>query len=221
LAAEPISPLSQRDSELVHRVRAGERQLFHELVRPYERAIFITAYGILRDHADAEEASQETILKAILHLDELADPDKFKGWLLQIAINEARLKRRARHAALFEPLDGTGNSNPEEGFKPRDFADWRELPSDNAERNEIRQHIARALHALPDIYRETIILRDVQQLSAADAAAILGITIPAVKVRLHRARLMMRESLAPVFGKPKTSFWERLKGTNPWSAAKR
>jgi RNA polymerase sigma-70 factor (ECF subfamily) len=221
LAAEPIPSLPQRDSELVRRVRAGERQLFHELVRPYERAVFVTAYGILRDHGDAEEAAQETMLKAILHLDQLVEPDKFKSWLLQIALNEARLKRRAEHANLFEPLDGNGNSNPEDGFKPRDFADWRELPSDIAERKEIREHIERALHALPDIYRETLILRDVQQLSAADAAAILGITIPAVKVRLHRARLMMRESLTPVFGKPKASFWERLKGTNPWSAAKR
>ena len=213
--------MPQRDFELIRRVCAGERQLFHELVRPYERAVFVTAYGILRDHADAEEAAQETMLKAIQHLDQLAEPDKFKSWLLQIALNEARLKRRAKHAVLFESLDGSRNFNPEESFKPRDFADWRELPSDIAEREEIREHIARALDALPDLYRETLILRDVQQLSAADAAEILGITIPAIKVRLHRARLMMREPLTPLFGKPKTSFWERLKGTNPWSAAKR
>ncbi|HVH85474.1 MAG TPA: sigma-70 family RNA polymerase sigma factor [Terriglobales bacterium] len=221
MAAESIPPLARRDSELVLRVRAGERQLFHELVRPYERAVFIATYGILRDHADAEEAAQETMLKALMHLDQLADPEKFKGWLLQIAVNEARLKRRGKHASLFEPLDGNANPNAEEAFMPRDFADWRELPSDAAERREIGEHIARALHSLPDIYRETFVLRDVEQLSATECAAILGIGVPAVKVRLHRARLMMRESLTPVFGKPKTPFWERLKGKNPWSAAKR
>ena len=103
---------------------------------------------------------------------------------------------------------------------PRDFADWRELPSDVAEREEIRVHIARALYALPDIYREAFILRDVERLSAADAAAALGISVAAMKVRLHRARLMMRESLTPHFASPKVSFWERLKGKNPWLPAK-
>ncbi len=199
MSPESILPPAQRDPDLVSRVRAGERQLFHELVRPYERAVYITAYGVLRDHADAEEAAQETMLKALLHLDQLTSPEKFKGWLLQIAVNEARLKRRSKHAALFEPLDGKGDIGAEEPFMPRDFADWRELPSDIAERNEIRTHIARALQALPDIYREAFVLRDVQQINAADAAALLCISVPAMKVRLHRARLMMREQLAPVF----------------------
>jgi RNA polymerase sigma-70 factor (ECF subfamily) len=198
LAAETIPPTPQRDPELVRRVRGGERHVFHELVRPYERAVYITTYGILRNHADAEETAQETMLKALLHLDQLAAPEKFKGWLLQIAVNEARLKRRSKHENLFEPLEGNANPSAEERFMPRDFADWRELPSDVAERKELREHIARALHSLPEIYRETFILRDVQQLSAADCAAVLGITVPAVKVRLHRARLMMREELAPV-----------------------
>ena len=217
MAAESIPPLSQRDPELVRRVRAGERQLFHELVRPYERAVFITVYGILRDHADAEEAAQEAMLKALMHLDQLAAPEKFKGWLLQIAVNEARLKRRGKHANLFEPLDGNAaNPMAEEPFMPRDFADWRELPSDIAEQKEIRKHIARALHSLPDIYRETFILRDVEQLSAADAAAVLGITVPAVKVRLHRARLMMREQLAPVLRRGWLDRLLSLKGKKPW-----
>jgi RNA polymerase sigma-70 factor (ECF subfamily) len=216
LGAESIPPYSQRDSELVQRVRGGERQLFHELVRPYERAVFITTYGILRDHADAEEAAQETMLKALMHLNQLADPEKFKGWLLQIAVNEARLKRRGKHANLFEPLDENPNPSTEEPFMPRDFADWRELPSDIAERKEIRQHISRAVHSLPEIYRETFILRDVEQLSAAECAAILGITIPAVKVRLHRARLMMREQLAPVLRRGWLDRMLSFKAKNKW-----
>lgn len=216
MGAESIPPYSQRDSELVQRVRGGERQLFHELVRPYERAVFITTYGILRDHADAEEAVQETMLKALMHLNQLADPEKFKGWLLQIAVNEARLKRRGKHANLFEPLDGNSDRDSEEAFMPRDFADWRELPSDIAERKEMRHHIASALHSLPEIYRETFILRDVEHLSAAECAASLGITIPAVKVRLHRARLMMREQLAPVLRRGWLDRMFSFKGKNKW-----
>lgn len=209
---ESISPPSQRELELLRRVRAGERQLFHELVRPYERAVFITAYGILHDHADAEEAAQDTMLKALIHLDQLAAPDKFKSWLLQIAVNEARLKRRSKHVNLFEPLDGTQSSSGEP-FMPRDFTDWRELPSDIAERKEIKEQITRALHMLPDMYREIFILRDVEQLSAADAAAVLRITVPAAKVRLHRARLMMREQLAPTLRRGWLGRLLSLKGT--------
>ena len=216
MSVKSIPLPGQRDPELVQRVRAGERQLFHELVRPYERAVYITTYGVLRDHADAEEAAQETMLKALLHLDQLTAPEKFKGWLLQIAVNEARLKRRGKHAALFESLDGNSDGTPEEEFMPRDFADWRELPSDIAERNEIRTHIARALQALPDIYRETFVLRDVEQISAAEAAVILGISVPAIKVRLHRARLMMREQLAPVFRRGWLDRIFSFKGKKPW-----
>jgi RNA polymerase sigma-70 factor (ECF subfamily) len=135
--------------------------------------------------------------------------------LLQIALNEARLKRRSKHANLFEPLDGTQSSS-EEPFMPRDFTDWRELPSDIAEQKEIREQIARALHVLPDIYREIFILRDVEQLSAADAAAVLRITVPAVKVRLHRARLMMREQLAPALRRGWLDRLLSLKGKKSW-----
>jgi len=212
---ESIPSPSQCESELLRRVLAGERRLFHELVRPYERAVFTTAYGILRDYADAEEVAQDTILKALMRLDQLTAPEKFKAWLLRIAVNEARLKWRNKHAHLFEPLD-KAQSSSREPFTPRDFADWRELPSDIAERKELRDQIARALDALPDIYRETFILRDVEQLSAADTAAALEITVAAVKVRLHRARLMMREQLASVLRRGWLDRVLSFKGKRPW-----
>jgi RNA polymerase sigma-70 factor, ECF subfamily len=206
----------ERDLGIVRRIRAGERQLFHELVRPYERAVYITAYGVLRDHADAEEAAQDTMLKALLHLDQLAAPEKFKGWLLQIAVNEARLKRRKQHADKFEPLDNTPEREGEELFMPRDFADWRDLPSDALERKETREQIARALESLPGIYRETFVLRDVEQLSAVEAAAILGVTVDTLKVRLHRARMMMRERLAPAFRRGWVDRMLPFRGKKPW-----
>jgi RNA polymerase sigma-70 factor (ECF subfamily) len=207
------------EPELINRILCGERQLFHELVRPYERAVYVTAYAVLRSRADAEEAAQETMLKALTHLSQLSDRAKFKPWLLHIALNEARLKRRHEHASLFEPIDN-GSGDDEGMFMPRDFADWREIPSETLERKEIRMAINAALQKLAPIYRETFVLRDIEQLSTGQCAEALGISEQAVKVRLHRARLRIREELAPMF---RRNWFERLlsfKGKRPWLAAK-
>jgi RNA polymerase sigma factor (sigma-70 family) len=106
-------------------------------------------------------------------------------------------------------------------FRPRQFADWRDLPSDIVEQAEVRNAIWKALGELPDIYRVVFVLRDVQHLDVEETAQVLGIGKSAVKTRLHRAQLMMRESLTPMFAKPKGSIWDRWKGMNPWLAAKR
>ncbi len=199
---------------MIDRVLAGKRECFHDLVRPYERAIYVTAFAVLRNQADAEEAAQEAVLKAMTHLHQLTDPAKFKGWLLQIAANEARLKRRSRRDALYESIDV--EEGPDGDFMPRDFADWREIPSETLERKEVRQAVATALAKLPEIYRQIFILRDVEELSISECREILGISEEAVKVRLHRARLRIREELAPVF----TANWFRrtfsFKGKKPW-----
>ena len=136
--------------------------------------------------------------------------------------NEAKMYRRKRRQHLYESIDAS-NSEPaeEKPFRPRQFADWRELPSDLLEQKEVREAIWKALAELPDIYREVFVLRDVQYLDVAETAQVLEIGESAVKTRLHRARLMMRESLTPMFAKPKGSIWERWKGMNPWLAAKR
>jgi RNA polymerase sigma-70 factor (ECF subfamily) len=203
------------EEELIARVLKGERKCFHELVRPYERAIYITAYAVLRNQADAEDAAQETMLKVLTRLDQLSSVDKFKGWILQIALNEARSKRRQRHERLFEPLERE-DEHDEEPFMPNNFADWRELPSESAERAEVREKIWKALQEIPDIYREAFLMRDVQHLTAAEAASALGISVVAVKVRLHRARLLMREKLSPVFRRRWFDRLTLLKGKNPW-----
>lgn len=203
------------EPELISRILRGERQLFHELVRPYERAVYISAYAVLRKHEDAEEVSQETMLKALVHLHQLTEHAKFKSWLLQIALNEARLKRRREHASMFESMEDNGRE--EEGmFMPRDFADWRDIPSETLERREIHAAVAHALHKLPDIYREIFVLRDVEELSVAQCSDILGISEQVVKVRLHRARLRIREELAPVFRRNWFSRVLSFKGTRPW-----
>jgi RNA polymerase sigma-70 factor (ECF subfamily) len=207
---------------LIQRVLAGERELFHELIRPYERGAFILAYSILRNREDAEGAVQQAMLNIFSRLTQLDDVSRFKQWAMRVVENEAKMYRRKRRQHLYESIDAS-NSEPaeEKPFRPRQFADWRELPSDLVEQKEVREAIWRALAELPDIYREVFVLRDVQHLDVAGTAQVLEIGESAVKTRLHRARLMMRESLTPMFAKPKGSIWERWKGMNPWLAAKR
>lgn len=203
-----------RDRALIERILRGERKLFHDLVHPYERGLYLAANAVLRNHADAEDAVQEAMLKAFTHLSQLASPEKFKSWLFRIAVNEARLKRRNSHGHLFEPLEAEDSKETE--FMPRNFADWRENPVETMERTEIREAVSRALESLPEIYREIFVLRDVQELTGAECAEILGVSAEVVKVRLHRARLTIREKLAPTF---KLRWYERVfpgKGRKPW-----
>jgi RNA polymerase sigma-70 factor (ECF subfamily) len=202
------------EARLIDRILRGERRLFHDLLRPYERAVYLTAFAVLRNEADAEDAAQETMLKAFTQLKQLSSAGKFKPWLLQIAMNEARLKRRSRRDHLYEPLDS--DQEFENDFMPRDFADWREIPPETVERKEIRQAVSRALEELPPIYREIFVLRDVQQLSVNDCMQMLEVSEEVVKVRLHRARLMMREKLAPAFRHGFLAQWLSLRGKNPW-----
>lgn len=203
------------EPEIIDRILRGERQLFHDLVRPYERAVYVTAYAILRHREDAEEAAQETILKALTHLNQLTNRGKFKPWLLHIALNEARLKRRDDHGGLFESIEDD-ETDGQGMFMPRDYADWRELPSEALERKEVRAAIRDALQKLPAIYREVFVLRDVEELSTGQCAQALSISEQAVKVRLHRARLRMREDLAPVFKKNWLERFVSFKGKKPW-----
>ena len=212
-----VEPHIARDEPaLIERIRQGERALFHELIRPYERGVYLAAYSILRNEADAEEVAQESILKAFMHLGQLREEEKFKSWLLLIVVNEARMRRRKDRRHLYESVDDPGTESEEGEFMPRQFADWREIPSESLERAEVRTAVNRALASLPGIYREVFVLRDVEHLTVTETAQALDISVAAVKTRLHRARLQMREQLAPVFGR---SWLDRLawwRGKKPW-----
>ena len=212
----------QTEPLLIQRVLAGEKDHFHDLIRPYERGAFLLAYSILRNHEDAEETVQQGMLKIFSHLAELAERDKFKQWAMRVVENEAKMYRRKRRQHLYESIDqNSAETGEEKPFRPKQFADWRDLPSEAVEQKEVREAVEKALGELPEIYREVFVLRDMQHLDVVETAEALGIGQSAVKTRLHRARLMLRESLTPVFAKPKVSVWERWKGMNPWSAAKR
>ncbi|HVC89402.1 MAG TPA: sigma-70 family RNA polymerase sigma factor [Acidobacteriaceae bacterium] len=218
---DPAPMEKSREPFLIHRIRNGERSHFHELIRPYERRAFLIAYSVLRNQDDAEDVVQQAMLKIFLHLEQLAETDKFAQWAMRIVENEARMCKRKRRQHLYQSVDeDPAEDDGTKQFRPRQFADWRDLPNEILEQGEIRAAIMEALASLPEIYREIFVLRDMERLNIAEAAEILGISVPMVKTRLHRARLMMREALSPIFAKPKVSIWERWKGVNPWFAAK-
>jgi RNA polymerase sigma-70 factor (ECF subfamily) len=194
---EALSPsLKTRESELVQQARAGCKEAFYRLVQPCERALFATAMGILKNEADAEEAAQEAVLMAFTNIHRFRAECKFSTWMIQICINEARLKIRKARKHLYKSIDEPENGEDGDYF-PRDFADWREIPSEALQRKELREALERALASLPQKYREVLILRDVQHLTIEETAQVLGIGKGNVKTRLLRARLQMRDALAP------------------------
>ncbi|HLW87315.1 MAG TPA: sigma-70 family RNA polymerase sigma factor [Terriglobales bacterium] len=202
------------EESLIRRIREGEHELFYELIRPYERRVYAAALAILRNEADAEDAAQEAMLKAFKHIRQFRFESRFSTWLIQIAVNEARMRRRKQQAVVMEPMV---DQRDEEGqYTPRDFADWREIPSEALERAEVRQNLAKALNSLGQKYREVFILRDMQQLSIEDTAKALGISVPSVKTRLLRARLMLRDLLAPGLGGSWSKALSFAKGNKPW-----
>jgi RNA polymerase sigma-70 factor, ECF subfamily len=218
--AAPVGPLenpAQQDYEqrLIERIRDGEHEPFYELVRPYERRLYTAAFLILRNEADAEDCVQEAVLKAFKHIGQFRAEAKFSTWLIQITLNDARMRRRKQRTSLMEPIDKAGGDE-EEAYTPRDFADWREIPSETLERQEVREKLAEALDSLGQIYREVFVLRDMEQLSIEETAKALGISTASVKTRLLRARLMLRDLLAPGLGGEWSSGIQFAKGAKPW-----
>ncbi|MGA1999646.1 MAG: sigma-70 family RNA polymerase sigma factor [Terriglobales bacterium] len=183
---------------LIERILAGDSEAFYDLVRPHERALYVTAYSILQDPSEAEDVAQETVLKAFRNLHQFRGDARFGTWLVTIAINESRMRLRSRQRVRLESLDSAVPDDPD--YVPIQLRDWREIPSQTLERRELREALTRALAALNDKYREVLVLRDVQLLSVAETAEILGITPGNVKVRLLRARLQMRDRLVTELG---------------------
>lgn len=188
-AARRTAPLE--DGEVVRRVRAGETALFEVLMRRHDRRVYRTVRSILRDEGEAEDAMQQAWLQAYLHLGEFEGTAAFSTWLVRIAANEAlqRLRRRTRLAPV---ADGEG----EETMDGRS-----EDPEERAAAREAVRLLERAVDRLPDHYRTVFVLRDVEGLSTTETAAALDIGEEAAKVRLHRARAMLRSALADVVGR--------------------
>ena len=183
-----------KEMDWIARILRGERDLFHELIRPYERTVFLTAVSVLRDSTEAEDAAQEAMIKAYRALGSFRGDAKFSTWLTAITLNEARSRLRKSARVRVESLDDTGQ---EEDFTPFLVADWREIPSETLEREELAQQIQNAIEGLPPSYREVFLLRDKEEMSIDEIAQALDVTANLVKVRLFRARMMLQKKLAP------------------------
>ena len=207
--------LGVSEAELIRRVCHGDKEAFYGLVRPYERAVYVAAVSILNNPADAEEVAQEAVLKAFTHLAEFRAEAKFSTWLVQITINEARSRLRKDRRHLYESIDEE-RTDEEGDYSPKDFADWREIPSETLKRDELRNALQRALASLPLKYREVLVLRDIQNLSIEETADILDISQGNVKTRLLRARLQMRDALAPGIDGSWSTGKAEYKKVRPW-----
>jgi len=186
----------EREKELIARIIAGETELFHELIRPYERMVYLSILTMLRNDQEAEDAAQEVMINAFRHLKSFRGDARFSTWLVTIAMNEARQRLRKAKAAQLESLDQEKEER-EGDFTPAVLTDWREIPSEALEKKEMRQKLREAVEQLPPIYREVLVLRDLEELNQEETASALGISISLVKVRLHRARMMLQKMLVP------------------------
>jgi RNA polymerase sigma-70 factor (ECF subfamily) len=183
------------EAQLIASIISGEAHLFHELIRPYERKVYVMALSFLKNEADAEDAAQEAFLRAYRNLASFRSEAKFGTWLISITLNEARGRLRKAKAVVLQALDEEPDA--ERHVSPALLRDWREIPSEALERQEIRSQLQAVVGQLPPKYREIFLLRDVEELSIAEAAEVLQITESSVKVRLHRARIMLQKVLAP------------------------
>lgn len=193
----PISEASfpaDPDAAFVSRVQSGDREAFEELVRRHTRRIFGTVAGIVGDLDDARDATQDVFLKAFEHIDRFEGKSKFSTWLTSIAVNTATelLRRRKPSESLDDVEEG-------ENFRPRMVQNWAENPEQLLSASQRKELVREAVLRLPQKYRVAVLLRDISQISTEEAAAALGLSVPALKARVLRGRLMLRESLAPHF----------------------
>jgi RNA polymerase sigma-70 factor (ECF subfamily) len=192
----PSSIVRDDEASLVASAKAGDAHAFEELVNRYERKIFRLTKHITQNDADAEDAMQDAFLKAFRHLSEFEGGSRFYTWLVRIAVNESLMrlrKRRPKHFSLDEPV------KTEEENIPRQLEDWGPTPEQRYEKKEMGSILSKVIEQLEPIYRTVFVLRDVEDISTEDTAQMLGITISAVKSRLLRARLKLREMLHPYF----------------------
>jgi RNA polymerase sigma-70 factor (ECF subfamily) len=187
----PIRP----EAEIIASILAGETQLYHELIRPYERSVYMMALSYMKNEADAEDVAQEAFVKAFRSLSTFRGDAKFSTWLISITLNEARNRLRRQSVVRMQSLDEPPD---EDGvISPALLRDWREIPSEAMEREEVRMFIKQAVESLPEIYQQVFLLRDVEELDVNETAQTLSISISNVKVRLHRARMMLQKELTP------------------------
>jgi RNA polymerase sigma-70 factor (ECF subfamily) len=193
-----------RDDEhlLVAAAKRGDTHAFEELVNRYEAKIFRLTMNITRNREDAEDAMQDAFLKSYAHLKDFQEDSRFYTWLVRIAANEALMrlrKRRPNQFSLDEPIEG------EEDLMPRELEDWGPSPEQRFAQTEMQEILSGVIDTLEPDFRVVFTLRDIEELSTEETAKALGISIPAVKSRLLRARLKLRDKLNRYFRQGRTN----------------
>jgi RNA polymerase sigma-70 factor (ECF subfamily) len=192
---EPIS----EELMLVNAARGGDVGAFEQLVRKYDRNVFRIANHITQNREDAEDVVQDAFLKAFQNLEQFQGQSKFYTWLVRIAVNEALMRLRRRRPERMVSLDEDINTG--EDTIPREVTDWAPNPEQLYNQSELREILQKTIQGLPPSFRTVFVLRDVEGLSTEETADALGLSIPAVKSRLLRARLQLRERLTKYFKK--------------------
>ena len=182
---------------LVEAAKKGDIKAFEELVRRYDRNVFRIAQHITQNREDAEDVVQDAFLKAYGNLAQFQGQSKFYTWLVRIAVNEALMKLRRRRPERTVSLDQ--DVETDEDTIPREVADWSPNPEQQYNQAELRELLQKTIQGLPSGFRTVFVLRDVEGLSTEETADALGLSIPAVKSRLLRARLQLRERLSKYF----------------------
>src|SRR5512135_1921450 len=189
------------ETVLVEAARSGDMAAFEALVRRYDRNVFRIAQHITQNREDAEDVVQDAFLKAYQNLGQFQGQSKFYTWLVRIAVNEALMRLRRRRPERMVSLDE--DVKTEDDSLPREVADWSPNPEQQYTQSELHDILTKTIQGLPSSFRTVFVLRDVEGLSTEETAEALDLSIPAVKSRLLRARLQLRERLNKYFKKRK------------------
>jgi RNA polymerase sigma-70 factor, ECF subfamily len=187
---------SEFEAACIRRILAGEKHLFHDLIRPCERSIYFLLYSLLKNEAEAEDVAQETVIKVYQNLEKFRGDSQFRTWVLSIARNEGLGRLRKISNRREDSLDAETDEQTGD-YTPAILTSWREIPAEALEQKELGNLLRKAIEGLPEIYRNIVLLRDIEEMDIRESAAVLGISEASVKVRLHRARALLQRNLAP------------------------
>ena len=189
---EPSPPRHDPDAGLLHGVLAGDRKAFEALVGRYQSKVYRLAMGLTHNAQDAEEILQEVFLKVYQNLAEFEGKSAFSSWLYRIALNTSYMKLRERRSSTV-PLDDVINQVEEQSLEQG--PDWSSRPDDQLHTSEAMAIIESAVEKLPEEFKSVLILRDIEGFTNEETGELLDLSVPAVKSRLHRARLILRQRL--------------------------
>jgi RNA polymerase sigma-70 factor (ECF subfamily) len=195
-----MSEIALDEPQLIARLRAGEESAFEQLVRSSSGRLLAAARRLLRNEEDARDAVQSAFIRAYQSLSRFREESRISTWLHRILVNEALMRLRSKAARENESIDDLMPAFVADGHQTRETVDWSEAADEALERAETAELIRRRIDQLPDLYRTVLVMRDIEEMSNAEVAEILGVSTNVVKVRLHRARQALRTLLEREFG---------------------